>query len=50
MICGFVREIDPTDQISVLKQSLYKLLGEMIKVKSTCDSPREDDMSTDMAR
>ena len=38
MICGFVREIDPTDQFSVLKQGLYKLLGEMIKVKSTCDS------------
>ena len=38
MICGFVRDIDPTDQISVLKQSLNKLLGEMIEVKSTCDS------------
>ena len=50
MICGFVREIDPTDQISVLKQSLYKLLGETIKVRSTCDSPREDDMSIDKVR
>jgi len=46
----FIREIGPTDQISVLMRSLEKLLDEMIRVRSTCDSPREDDMNIDMAR